>query len=82
MLFGIQKGLLIDTAVNPAVMQKEGEQLLAFAAKVVSRRLAGSHEIAHRLVRRVGRSDACQLAGSMQSRQPNRVAAVRLHSFA
>jgi hypothetical protein len=29
------------SAVNPAVPQQEGEQLLAFAAKVIRRRFAG-----------------------------------------
>jgi hypothetical protein len=66
-------------AVNPAVPQQEGKKLLAFAAKVIGgRRLAGSHEIAHRLVSRVRRPNAGQLAGSMQLRQRDRVAHVRL----
>ncbi len=39
------------SAVNPAVTQQEGKQLLAFAAKVIRRRLAGPHKIAHRLMR-------------------------------
>ena len=51
------------SAVNPAVPQQEGKQLLAFAAKVVRRRLARPHKIAHRLMRLVWRPYACQLAG-------------------
>ena len=39
-------------AVNPAVPQQEGEQLLALATKIVSRRLTGADKIAHRLVSR------------------------------
>jgi hypothetical protein len=36
------------------VPQQEGKQLLAFAPKIVSRRLARPHKIAHRLMSRVG----------------------------
>ena len=43
------------SAVNPAVRKQEGKQLLAFAPKFVRRRLAGTHKIAHRLMRRVPR---------------------------
>jgi hypothetical protein len=49
--------------VNLALPQQEGERLLAFAAKVVCRLLAGSHEIGHRLTSRVRRPDSCQCAG-------------------
>ena len=34
------------SAVNPTVPQQEGKQLLAFAPKIVSRRLARPHKIA------------------------------------
>jgi len=68
--------------VDPAVTQQEGKQLLAFAAKIVRRRLAGPHEIAHRLVRLVGRPDSRQFAGPVQARQRDRVAPVRLDPLA
>ena len=45
---------MATSGVNSAVTQQEGKQLLAFAAKIVARRLAGSHKIAHRLMSRVG----------------------------
>lgn len=67
---------------NPALPQQEGQQLLAFAAKVVRRRLAGSHEIAHRLMSRVRCLDPCQFAGPMQSRQRDRIAPVLLDALA
>jgi hypothetical protein len=70
------------SAVNPAVAQQEGKQLLAFAAKVVRRGLASSRKIAHRLMRCIRRPDSRQFAGSMQSRQRDRVAPVRLHALA
>ena len=70
------------SAVNPAVPQQEGKQLLAFAAKIVRRRLAGSHKIAHRLMSRVRRPHSRQFAGPMQSRQRDRVAPVRLDALA
>jgi hypothetical protein len=69
-------------AVNPAVPQQEGKQLLAFAAKVVRSRLAGSHKIANRLMRRVRLPDSRQFAGPVQSRQRDRVAPVRLDALA
>ena len=69
-------------AVNPAVTQQEGKQLLAFAAKVVRRRLARPDKIAHRLMSRVRRPDAGQFAGPVQSRQRDRVAPVRLDPLA
>ena len=47
-------------AVNPAVPEQEGEKLLAFSPKIVRRRLAGAHKIAHRLMSRIGRPHACQ----------------------
>jgi hypothetical protein len=70
------------SAVNPAVTQQEGKQLLAFAAKVIRRRLAGPHKIAHRLMRLIRRLHARQFAGSMQPRQRDRVAPVRLDPLA
>ena len=69
-------------AENPAVTQQEGKQLLAFAAKIVRRRLAGSHKVADRLVGGVRRPHSCELAGPMQSRQSDRIAPVRLHPLA
>ncbi len=66
------------SAVNPAVPKQEGKQLLAFAPKIVRRRLAARHKIAHRLMSRVRRPYPRQFAGSMQPRQRDRVAPVRL----
>ena len=73
---------MASSAVNPAVPQQEGKQLLAFAPKAVSRRFAGPHKIAHRLMRRVRRPHPCQLADPMQPRQRDRVAPVRLDPLA
>ena len=73
---------MASSAVNPAVPQKEGKQLLAFAAKVVRGRLAGPHKIAYRLMRRVRRPNSRQFAGPVQARQRDRVAPVRLDALA
>jgi hypothetical protein len=70
------------SALNPAVPQQEGKKLLAFAAKVVPRPLAGPYKIAHRLVRLVRRPNSRQLAGPMQPRQRDRVAPVRFDPLA
>jgi hypothetical protein len=70
------------STVNPVVPQQEGQQLLALAAKVVSRSLPGADKIAHRLVSRLGRPDACQFARPVQSRQRNRIPPVRLDPLA
>jgi hypothetical protein len=64
------------------VAQQEGQQLLAFAAKVVGGRFAPPHQVADRLMRRIRRPDSRQLAGPVQSRQRDRVAPVRLDPFA
>ena len=73
---------MATSAVNPAVPQQEGKQLLAFAPKIVSRRLAGPHKIMHRLMSRVRRPHPGQLAGPVQTGQRDRVALVRLDPFA
>ena len=65
-------------AVDPAMAQQEGQQLLAFAAQIVGRRLAGADQIANRLMHLVRHPDAGQFAGSMQPRQRDRVPPVRL----
>ena len=70
------------SAVNPAVPQQEGKQLLALATKIVSRDLAGADKIAHRLVSRVRRPNARQFAGPMQPRQRDRIPSVRLDALA
>jgi hypothetical protein len=70
------------SAVNPTVPQQKGKQLLAFAAKVVRRRLAGSNKVAHRLMRRVWRPHSRQFACPVQSRQCDRLAPVRLDALA
>ena len=66
------------SAVNPAVPQQKGEQLLALPTKIVSRGLAGADKIAHGLVRRIGRPHARQFAGPMKPRQRDRIPPVRL----
>jgi len=53
-------------AINPAVSEQEGEEQLALSPKIVPRRLAGARKIAHRLMSRVRRSDARQLAGPVR----------------
>ena len=70
------------SAVNTAVTQQEGKQLLAFAPKIVGRRLAGPHKVAHRLMSRVRRPNSRQLAGPMQPCQRDRVAPVGLDPLA
>ena len=56
------------SAVNPAVPQQKGEQVLARPTKIVSRRrLAGADKIAHGLVSGVRRPHARQFAGPMQA---------------
>ena len=62
--------------------QQEGKQLLAFATKIVSRRLAGADKVAHRLVSRVRCPHARQFAGPMQPRQRDRISPVRLDPLA
>jgi hypothetical protein len=69
-------------AVNPAVPQQEGKKLLALSPKIVPRRLAGAHKIAHRLMSRIGRPDPCQFTGTVQTRQRHRIAPVRLDPLA
>jgi hypothetical protein len=69
------------SAVNLAVPQQKGKQLLAFTAKVVRRRIAGAHKIAHGLASRVRRPHSRQFARPMQSRQRDRVPPVRLDAF-
>ncbi len=74
----VRQGPVAGDAVNPAVPQQERKKLLAFAPKVVRRRLAGAHKIANRLMGRIGRPDPCQFAGPMQPRQCDRIPTVRL----
>ena len=69
-------------AVNPAMAQQEREQLLAFAAQIVGRRLAGANQVAHRFMRRVRHPYPGQLAGPMQPRQRHRIAPVGLDPLA
>ncbi len=69
-------------AVDPAVPQQEGEKLLALSPKIVPRRLAGAHKIPDRLMSRIGRPDPYQFAGTMQTRQRNRIPTVRLDPLA
>jgi hypothetical protein len=70
------------SAVNPAVPQQKGEQLLALPTKIVSRRLAGADKIAHGLVSGVRRPHARQFAGPMQPRQRNRIPSIRFDPLA
>ena len=70
------------SAVDAAVAQQEGQQLLAFAAKIVSRRLTRPHKIAHRLVSRVRRPHPRQFAGPVQPRQRDRIPSIRLDPLA
>ena len=51
------------SAVNPAVPQQEGKQLLALATKIVSRGLPGADKIAHSFVGGVRCPHARQFAG-------------------
>ena len=69
-------------AINAAGPQPEGEKLLAVSPKIVRRRLAGAREIAHRFMSRVGRPNPGQFAGTMQTRQRNRIPTVRLDPLA
>ena len=78
----MRQGPMAAAAVNPAVPQQEGKQLLALAAKIVSRRLAGPHKIAHGLVSGVRRPHARQFAGPMQPRQRDRIPSIRFDPLA
>ena len=69
-------------AVNPAVPKQEGKQLLELAAKVIRRRLAGPHEIARRLVRRVWRMRLTVSVPTRRSRASVTASRVRLHPLA
>ena len=69
-------------AVNPAVPEQEGQQLLALPPQIVSRRLTGANKVPDRLVSRVGRPHPCQFAGPMQACQRNRIPPVRLDPLA
>ena len=68
-------------AIRDGVMTLRAD-LLALACAVLDRRLAGAHQIAHRLMGFVGRPDLGQFAGTEQTRQLHRIAAVRLHPLA
>ena len=70
------------SAVNPAVPQQKGKQLLALATKIVSRGLAGADKIAHSFVGGVRCPHARQFAGPMQPRQRNRISPVRFDPLA
>ena len=70
------------SAVDAAVPEQEGKKLLALAPEIVSGRLAGPHKIPHRLMSWIGRPDPGQLAGSVQTRQRDRIAPVRLDPLA
>ena len=70
------------SAVDATVPEQEGKKLLALAPEIVSSRLAGPHKIPHRLMSRIGRPDPCQFAGSVQTRQRDRIAPVRLDPLA
>ena len=73
---------MASSAIDPAVPEQKGQQLLALAAKIVRPRLAGAHKIAHRLMCGIGRPHARQFAGPIKPRQRDRVAPVRLHPLA
>jgi hypothetical protein len=66
------------SAVNSAMAQQEGQQLLAFAPQIVRCRLARPDEIAHRLVDRIRHPHSGQFAGAMQPRQRDCIAPVGL----
>jgi hypothetical protein len=65
------------SAVNPAVPQQKGKQLLALTTKIVSRGLGGADKIAHSFVGGIGCPHIRQFAGPMQPRQRNRISPVR-----
>ena len=62
--------------------QQEGEQLLALLAQILARRGPHPHQVAHRLMHRVGNPDPGQLARPQQPRQGDRVAPVGLDALA
>jgi hypothetical protein len=68
--------------INPAMPQQKRKQLLALAAKVVRRRFAGPHKVAHRLMSRIGRPHSRKLTRSIKTRQRNRIPTVRLDPLA
>jgi hypothetical protein len=58
-------------AVDPAVPEEERKKRLAFAPKIVPRRLPGARKIPDRLMGRVGRPHARKLPRPMKTRQPH-----------
>src|SRR5256885_583138 len=68
--------------VDPTMAQKEGEQLLAFAAQVVGSGFPSPHQIADSLVDDVRYPHSGQFARPMQPRQSDRVPSVRLDALA
>ncbi len=68
-------------AVNPAVPEQEREKLLALSPKIVPRRLASPHKIAHRLMGRVGRPHSRKLTRPMKTRESAHMPTVRLDPF-
>ena len=68
--------------VDPPVAQKEGEQLLAFAAQIVSCGSPGPDQIADSLVDHVWHPYPGQFARPMQPCQSDRVPSVRLDPIA
>ena len=73
---GVRQGPVATAAVNPAVAQQGGKQLLAFTPKVVPRGLVGAHKIANRPMSRIGRP-TLSFRRPMQ-RQCDRIPTVRL----
>jgi hypothetical protein len=64
---------MASSAIDPAVPAQQGKQLLALAAKIVRRRLAGPHQIARRFMSLVRRPHARQFAAPIKPRQRDRV---------
>jgi len=62
--------------VNPAVSQQKPAQLLAAAAHRLHRGQTRTHQIAHRLVRRIRHPDRAQFTRTMQLRQAQRIVPV------
>src|SRR5262245_44213928 len=78
----VRQGPMTTARVDPAMPQKEGEELLAFAAQVVGCGFPSPNQIADSLVDDVRHPPSVQLARSVRSRQRDRVPPVRLDALA
>src|SRR5436190_24202458 len=68
--------------VDPSMAQQKGLQMLALGAQIRHRGLAGPHQLADRLMPRVGDPDAGEFAGAMEPGQGQGIPAIGLDALA